>query len=108
MTKTLPTRVDNGRSSFHIGCVGYCNDLHIRGWQLRYWCYTVSIVKQQEGNMVDKDQFEDDPRDYALELVEAGFDAGDILLGALKYMRTDDVREMLDANELSPRFLVEE
>ena len=46
--------------------------------------------------MVDKDQFEDDPRDYALELVEAGFDAGDILLGALKYMSTDDVREMLD------------
>ena len=58
--------------------------------------------------MITREQFQDDPRDYALELVEDGFDANDILLGALKYMSTDDVREMLDANELSPRFLEEE
>ena len=58
--------------------------------------------------MRTREQFQDDPRDYALELVEDGFDANDILLGALKYMSTDDVREMLDANELSPRFLDED
>ena len=58
--------------------------------------------------MRTKELFKDDPRDYALELVEDGFDASDILLGALKFMSHDDVREMLDANELSPRFLEEE
>ena len=52
--------------------------------------------------------FKNDPRDYALELVEDGFDANDILIGALKFMSHDDVREMLDANELSPRFLDED
>jgi len=55
--------------------------------------------------MRTKELFKNDPRDYALELVEDGFDASDILLGALKFMSHDDVREMLDANELSPRFL---
>ena len=48
-------------------------------------------------------------RDEALELVENGtVSAADMLTMALKYMSTDDVREMLDANELSPRFLEEE
>ena len=50
-------------------------------------------------------QFQDNPRDYALELVERGHDPEYLLLACLKYMGHDDVREMLDANELSPRFL---
>ena len=50
-----------------------------------------------------------DSRDRALELVEEGFTtAEDMLIMALKWMSTDDVEEMLDANELSDRFLDEE
>ena len=44
-------------------------------------------------------------RDRALELVEMGMvSAEDMLTMALKYMSTDDVEDMLDANELSARF----
>jgi hypothetical protein len=44
-------------------------------------------------------------RDRALELVEMGMvTAEDMLTMALKYMSTDDVADMLDANELSARF----
>lgn len=53
---------------------------------------------------MDEELFNSDPRDYALQLVEQGFDADHLLLCALKYMSHDDVRGMLDANELSPRF----
>jgi len=48
-------------------------------------------------------------RDKALELVENGMvSAEDMLTMALKYMSTDDVEDMLDANELSERFTEEE
>jgi hypothetical protein len=53
---------------------------------------------------MDKKLFESDPRSYALELVEDGVRAENLLLCALKYMSHDDVRDMLDCNELSPRF----
>jgi hypothetical protein len=47
-------------------------------------------------------------RDTALELVENGMvSAEDMLTMALKYMSTDDVEDMLDANELSERFFEE-
>ena len=50
-----------------------------------------------------------DARDKALELVEDGMvSAEDMLVMALKYMSTDDVEDMLDANELSERFIDEE
>ena len=50
--------------------------------------------------------YETDPRDYALEQVEDGnVDPNLMLLACLKWMSSDEVREMLDANELSPRFL---
>ena len=52
--------------------------------------------------MTDKALFDSDPRDYALELVEQGYDIAHLLLCALNYMSHDDVRGMLDANELSP------
>ena len=49
--------------------------------------------------------FASDPRDFALELVSEGYATADhLLLCCLKYMSTDDVRDMLDTNELSPRF----
>lgn len=55
--------------------------------------------------MTTKAQFEREPRVYALELVEIeGYPALELLSAALKYMSHDDVRDMLDCNELSPRF----
>ena len=54
---------------------------------------------------MDKDLFKNDPRDFALSLVEDGLvSAESLLTAALVYMSTDEVRDMLDANELSPRF----
>ena len=48
-------------------------------------------------------------RDRALELVEMGMvSAEDMLKMALSYMSGDDVEDMLDANELSDRFLEDE
>lgn len=50
-----------------------------------------------------------DSRDRALELVEDGYvSVEDMLTMCLKYMSTDDVEDMLDANELSERFTEEE
>jgi hypothetical protein len=50
-------------------------------------------------------QFKTEPRDYALELIDNGITTADhLLLCCLKYMSHDDVRDMLDCNELSPRF----
>ena len=55
--------------------------------------------------MPDKKLFQSDPRDFALEMVSDGLVTADhLLLCALKYMSHDDVRDMLDCNELSPRF----
>lgn len=50
-----------------------------------------------------------DHRDRALELVEEGLVSADhLLLCCLKAMSNDDVAWMLDANELSARFLEDE
>ena len=58
---------------------------------------------------MDKELFRKNARDYALQLVEEGRVSADaLLLAALVYMSTDDVREMLDMNELSPRFADDE
>lgn len=64
-------------------------------------------VAPKESEM-DKEMFKSNPRGYALELVENGMDAEQMLIAALVYMSHDDVRGFLDANELSPRFLDEE
>lgn len=46
------------------------------------------------------------PRDRALGMVEDGLVSADyLLLCCLKFMSHDDVEEMLDANELSDRFM---
>ena len=51
-------------------------------------------------------EWDNDPRSYALDQVEHGLvSAEQMLLCALKWMSHDEVRDMLDANELSPRFL---
>lgn len=55
--------------------------------------------------MFDAKQFQRDPRAYALDLVDQGLVTAENMLEAcLGYMSHDDVRAMLDANELSPRF----
>lgn len=55
--------------------------------------------------MFDKELFRKDPRDFALDLVEQGMvDPQLMLTAALNWMSHDEVRNMLDANELSPRF----
>ena len=55
--------------------------------------------------LTDNELFNSDPRDFALQLVRDGqVDAERLLLAALKYMSSDEVRGMLDSNELSPRF----
>jgi hypothetical protein len=48
--------------------------------------------------------FETSPRDLVLQMVSEGHDSEHLLLCCLKYMSHDDVRDMLDCNELSPRF----
>lgn len=54
---------------------------------------------------MNKDLFKRDPRSYAMKLVEEGLVTPEnMLLVLLKYMSHDDVREALDANEMSPRF----
>ena len=48
-------------------------------------------------------------RDEALEMVEEGrVSAQDMLMMALAYMTTEEVADMLDANELSERFFEDE
>lgn len=55
--------------------------------------------------MFDKQLFQRDPRSFAIELVEEGLVSSDTMISLLLgYMSHDDVREALDANELSPRF----
>jgi hypothetical protein len=55
--------------------------------------------------ITDSKQFEQEPRAYALQLLADGLVDAEVLVTAcLSYMSTDDVRDMLDSNELSPRF----
>ena len=59
--------------------------------------------------MFDQELFRKDPRDFALGLVNDGMvDPMMMLTAALNWMSHDEVRDMLDANELSPRFDEEE
>ena len=57
---------------------------------------------------MDRELFRRDPRSFALELVDNGFSAQSLLEACLVYMSTDEVRDMLDSNELSPRFYDDE
>jgi len=66
-------------------------------------CYYINIIrKQKEGKMGIN-------RDKMIELVEDGMvDAKDMVTMCAKWMSEDDCAEMLDANELSDRFLEDE
>jgi hypothetical protein len=58
---------------------------------------------------MDKELFKRDPRSFAIGLVDDGVvDPMLMLRAALNWLSTDEVREMLDANELSPRFAYDE
>ena len=51
-------------------------------------------------------QFDMDPREYALTLAaEQYISQTDLLIAALKFMSTDDVKAMLRASEWSPDLL---
>ena len=59
--------------------------------------------------MYDAEQFRKDPRSYALELWEEGLVGTENLIQmCLNFLSHDDVRTMLDKNELAPRFLDDE
>lgn len=59
--------------------------------------------------MDERDHFNNDPRDYALMLVEQGTaSCFGMLTAAVKAMSHDEVKRMLDNAELSPRFLYPE
>lgn len=54
---------------------------------------------------MDFKNFKNNPRDFALQLVEEGHTTEeDLLMACLGFLSHDEVREMLDNNELSPRF----
>lgn len=51
-------------------------------------------------------EYKNNPRNYALSLVDDGLvDPKHLLVCMLKWMSNDDVRKALDSNELSPRFV---
>ena len=58
---------------------------------------------------MDEELFQNAPRHYALKMIEDDrVSVFTLALACLKFMSHDEVRDMLDANELSPRFEVEE
>ena len=54
----------------------------------------------------EKELFENDPRDLVLQWEEEGMTG--LLLMFVKWLSHDDVRDVLDSNELSPRFFEDE
>jgi len=59
--------------------------------------------------MSDTTLFETDPRDFALRLVDDGMiDPRMMLITALNWLNTHEVRDMLVANGLNPQFVEEE
>ena len=58
---------------------------------------------------MDFKDFKNNPRNFALQLVEEGHTTEEsLLMACLGFLIHDDVREMLDNNELSPRFFDDE
>ena len=56
-----------------------------------------------------RQQFMDNPTDYALMLPEIGkTTTTHLILCCLKAMDDDSIKRMLDNNELSPRFITDE
>ena len=62
------------------------------------------LITDEEFATMERD-FAKSPIDYVYTLVEsAGVDPEFLLSCMLRYMSHDQIRDMLDANELSPRF----
>lgn len=58
--------------------------------------------------MIDADEYENNPRVYALELLDAHYVTAEQLARvALNWLSYDECKAMLDASELSPRFFQE-
>ena len=58
---------------------------------------------------MDRKLYDTNPRSYALYLLEEGLVSPETMaLMCLKALSWDDTRDMLDANELSPRFMEDE
>ena len=56
-----------------------------------------------------KANYDDNPRDYALQLIEEDRVSADALLDScLASMSHDHIKRMLDNHELSPRFFADE
>jgi hypothetical protein len=55
---------------------------------------------------VGLEEFSSDPRSYAFELISSGVCTAETLaIACLAYMSHDEIRDVLDLNELSPRLL---
>ncbi len=55
---------------------------------------------------MDFDNFQGDPVDYAMQLVEENHTTeNNLLLACLKYMSHDQIRKILEYNELSPDWI---
>jgi len=55
---------------------------------------------------MDFDNFQDDPRDYAMQLIEEEHTTEkNLLLACVKFMSHDQIRDMLEWNELSPDWI---
>ena len=55
---------------------------------------------------MDFDNFQDDPRDYAMQLLEEEHTTeNNLLFACLKFMSHDQIRDMLEWNELSPDWI---
>lgn len=62
-----------------------------------------------DSSAVDSTEYEKKPRHYALGLVKDNVVSADEMLNmCINFLSYDDVKMMLDNNELSPRFLNDE
>jgi len=62
------------------------------------------LITDEEFATMERD-FAQSPRDYVYTLMlDAGVDPEFLISCMLRSMSTDHIREMLEANELSPRF----
>lgn len=55
---------------------------------------------------MDEEQFNDDPREYVMELIESGLVSYHaITIAFLNYLSYEDIKDCMEAYELSPEHL---
>lgn len=75
--------------------------------QKKYPWWPTRVTKGKK--IMDPRDWKENPRKYALDMYEEGLVSADtLLIACLKFMSHDAVRELLDINGLSPRFLEQE